>query len=118
MATLEELMSLRLGRRLRYDSAINILERLTVPINFCVNIELSLPVDLSTSLSMLGSSIHNKYPTVTYYIGDSNIPPHITLHYVYLPEQQLQSLVGLIDKVVSDHSAPDLKLEKIDAAPS
>lgn len=82
---------------------------------FCMNIEFSIAEAISMHLLKLSTLIRERCSTVVYYIDSSHVPPHLTLHYMYLPEPKLKEAIQVISKVVRRNPIPQLEFEYVEA---
>src|SRR3989442_1671896 len=86
--------------------------------SYCVNIELALPKSLARSIANLRLSIQENLGCHDNVTKSASIPPHITLHYLFLTCSRLMEAMELVRGIVERTEAPEIVLGQVKATRS
>lgn len=85
---------------------------------YCVNIEFSFPKDVGSKIANLASILKQKFPETTYVMDGKGIFPHLTLHYMYLSEENLKKASQLVENLTSKYHQIQIKIGKVESYPN
>ncbi len=84
----------------------------------CVNIEFSFPKEVESEIIKLASILKQKFPETTYVMDGKGIFPHLTLHYMYLSEENLNKVPQLIKNLITKYHQVKIKIGKVESYPN